>query len=157
MIQVDIMPTLPSTDALSFGASDKDTRSIQHLMYCPRYYEYEGSDNQIHIEALSHSFCTRCLRFTIGIASLPCKTRFRLLTKLYRAGRHLPARFYLEVSVQRHPLLPDLSWRNVSESRSSNRARENRRPRANQFAEGYPQADGCCVLSKVDKGLRFRV
>ena len=45
---------------------------------------------------------------------LICKTRFRLLTRLYRAGHFLPARFLLKVSAHRHSPLPDLSWRNTS-------------------------------------------
>ena len=42
-----------------------------------------------------------------------CKTRFRLLTRLYRAGHFHPARFLLKVSAQGHSPLPDLSWRNM--------------------------------------------
>ncbi len=49
--------------------------------------------------AQSHSFCTRCLRFTIGITSLPCKTHFRLQTTLCRVGFFMPTRFQLEVLV----------------------------------------------------------
>lgn len=66
---------------------------------CPRGYEYGGFDNLACFEAQSHSFCTRCLRFTIGIASLPCKTHFRLQTTLCRVGFFIPTRFQLEVSV----------------------------------------------------------
>ena len=42
--------------------------------------------SQRYFGAQSHGFYSSCLRFTHRVASCACKTRFRLLTRLYRAG-----------------------------------------------------------------------
>jgi hypothetical protein len=50
------------------------------------------------IEALSHGFGTRCLRFKSHVTVRACKTRFRLLAKLYREGFD-PSEFQQVVSI----------------------------------------------------------
>ena len=63
--------------------------------------------------APSRGFDDRCLRFTPPVAREACKTRFRLLAGLYRAGFGLPARVNEErfriLSI--HPPFPGLAWR----------------------------------------------
>ena len=48
--------------------SDKWYQVYKAPLYCSRFYENESSNEKL-FEALSHSFCTCCLRFTLEIAS----------------------------------------------------------------------------------------
>jgi len=96
-------------------------------LYCSRPGKNESSNEKGFrgsITQLLHLLPTLHTRNRFLI----CKTRFRLLTRLYRAGHFLPARFLLKVSAHRHSPLPDLSWRNTSPlGRETNRVGE--RPR----------------------------
>ena len=85
--------------------SDNGTRSIRYpctaldlvKTKAPTKCVFRGSITQLlHLLSTLH---TRN-RFLI------CKTRFRLLTRLYRAGHFLPARFLLKVSAHWHSPLP---------------------------------------------------
>jgi hypothetical protein len=74
-----------------------------------RCLKHVGSRDNNHFEAQSHGPFTRCLRFAVGVAPSPRKTRFRLLASV--AGRGwLPAGFHRKVSAFASSF-PKLSWR----------------------------------------------
>ena len=76
-----------------------------------------GSHDNRPFGAPSHGLHTRCLRFAVGVAPAPRKTRFRLPATLCRAG--LAARWVLNVRFRRcflrrphrSPPHPGFAWR----------------------------------------------
>ncbi len=83
--------------------SDESARSLQHLHAAPAFRRAEAPTSRTFrgsITRLLHSLSTLHAMHHF----LACKTRFRLLTMLCRAGFFLPARFKLEVSVHHFPL-----------------------------------------------------
>ena len=81
--------------------------------FCRRFCDSAGPGIQFDFEALSHGSCACCLRFTAGVTAGPCKTRFRLLARLCRAGLP-PAGSRCQVSVAEHPPNPGFSWRTAN-------------------------------------------
>ena len=62
------------------------TRSVRCADTAPAPSYGEGSHASVNFGARSPGLDTRCLRLAAGVAPTRRQTRFRLLTKLYRAG-----------------------------------------------------------------------
>ena len=73
--------------------------------YCSRCCDDESSHANPNIEAVSHGFCNRCLRFAVWVAPEPRKTRFWLMTSLCQAGL-VTRRITLKGFSSAHPPFP---------------------------------------------------
>ena len=81
-------------------------QAIRHRRRGPRYVHDEGSRDKPYLEAQSHGFSTRCLRFVVWV-SPALHARLASRCGPHATGRDwLPAGFLRKVSDQCHPPFP---------------------------------------------------